>query len=104
MNSENLSRAINEVGRRRKISSWRGYTLEELRTQRVVTQARILIERNRLELAYSNVRERRARDKSVIRRVLGALTAVDYAVMGIGVAKRLMSIISHFKANHKAEE
>ena len=55
MNNENLSRAINEVGRRRKTSSWRGYTLEELRTQRVVTQARILIERNRHIQMCANV-------------------------------------------------
>ena len=100
MNNENLGRAILEVGRRNKPVTWKGYTLAELREQRLVNQARILIERNRLEIAYANVRERRSRDKSMFRRILGALNAVDYGVMAIGIVKRMTSIFSHMRSRH----
>lgn len=97
MNSEGLSKAIAEVGRRRKPRRWNGYSLDELRTQRVIVQARILIERNRLEMAYGSIKERRAQDKSMLKRILGALNVIDYGVMAIGLVRKVNAIVAHMR-------
>ncbi len=103
ISSHSLEKAVAEVGRRRKDRKWKGYTLSQLRTQRVIVQARILIEKNRLEMAYDDVRMRRTRDKSILRRVLGALTVIDYGIMAAGIYKRVSAIVSHLRSNRRED-
>lgn len=101
MNTGSLDKAIAEVGRRRKKTKWKGYTLDELRAHRVVVQARILIEKNRLDLAMKSVQARRAQDKSVVQRILSALNIVDYSIMAVAVVRRVSSIVSHLRGRGK---
>lgn len=79
--------------------SWRGYTLDQLRTQRVLTETMIYVETERLKNNISALQSRRQQGKSIYKKVLGALSYVDYAVLAIGVIRRVRSIASRLRSS-----
>lgn len=76
---------------------WRGYTLEELRTQRLVTQARIMVEKAHLDHIAEGFRRREEGRRSVLQKILGALDVIDYSVMGYTVIQRLSTLFGRRK-------
>lgn len=80
---------------------WTGYTLEELRNQRTIVNARIMIERHRLATNVDRLRETfvaRSKPASVVSRMFSALTYIDWAVMGITVIRKVAPL---FSSNHR---
>lgn len=76
---------------------WRGYTLDELRTQRVLTQARIIVEKSRLRSNVNTLRVKRNGERNTFKKIVNALSAVDYAVLALGVVRKVGSIVSHLR-------
>lgn len=77
---------------------WEGYNLEELRCQRALAQARIMIEQHRLNRDVASLRESiTKRDPSsrstMIGRMLGALSYMDWILLGIGAYRRLAPLL-----------
>lgn len=76
---------------------WKGYTLDELQHQRTVNDARILVQKMALEHQINVMQTTRKRDKSIAQKILSALSYVDYAVLGITLARKVASIVSHLR-------
>ena len=70
---------------------WIGYNLAELRDQRTLVNARIVIERHRLAHDIKNLRGNfsdRTRPATVVGRLLGALSYMDWAIVGITLIRK----------------
>lgn len=76
---------------------WKGYTLEELQHQRTVNDARILVQKMALKHRIDALQATRQRDKNVVQKMLSALNYVDYAVLGLTLARKVASILSHLR-------
>ncbi len=76
---------------------WKGYTLDELQHQRTINDARILVQKMALKHQIDRLQTTRKRDKGVFQKMLSALSYVDYAVLGITLARRVASIISRLR-------
>ena len=76
---------------------WPGYSLDEL--QSLLERTDMLIE-NEKKILQENVREVKAvRDtsKTVTRKVLSALSYVDYLMIGLTVFRKLRSVVTRFR-------
>lgn len=79
---------------------WSGYTLEELRNQRALVQARIMIERHRLATSVDDVRHSvltRTRPTTVLGRILGALSYLDWAILGVTLFRKFSPLFNKKK-------
>lgn len=76
---------------------WRGYTLDQLQAQRSINDARIMVQKIALKHEFDSLKTSRKRDTGIFNKVINALGYVDYAVLGISLARRVSSIISHFR-------
>ena len=71
---------------------WKGYTLDELRTERMLNQVRIAACRQRLaQSSQQAVRPQRIAS-TVMDTVLRILSVYDYVTIGIAVGRRLMRL------------
>lgn len=75
---------------------WKGYTLNELRYRRALTGVAIEIEKDRLSRAISGIvpgaLKARSSGTSMLSKALGALSYVDYAILGWKLFKTLKSL------------
>lgn len=76
---------------------WRGYTLDQLRTQRVLTQTSIIVEKNRLNSMIETLRSKRNSERNTFKKIINALSAMDYAVLAFGIIRKVSSILSHMR-------
>lgn len=79
---------------------WEGYTLEELKSQRTIVEARIVLARYRVESGFHNLHHNLTHTspnlgKSAIGRMLSALTYLDWAILAIGLFRKLSPIFRH---------
>lgn len=77
---------------------WEGYTLEELRCQRALVNARMMIAQNTLSGDVERVRETFAcRSKTshntMLGRMIGALSYMDWIMLGVGLYRRLSPLL-----------
>ena len=78
----------NKYGSRR----WAGYTLEELRNQRTLVNARIMIERHRLSCDVNDLRESvvaKSKPVTIAGRMFSALSYLDWVVMGVTAIRKI---------------
>lgn len=77
---------------------WPGYTLEELRAQKAINDSRIDVEKHDIQRALEILKSKQQTNNgSIFKKILGALTYVDYAVMGITLIKKIAGIAGHFR-------
>lgn len=79
---------------------WPGYTLAELRNQRTLTNARIIIERHRLAHSVDLLRDNftnRTNPVTVVGRLLGALNYIDWAIIGVTMFRKLSPLFRRKK-------
>lgn len=85
--------------------SWRGYTLAELRELQVKNDARILVQKIAITCQYNDLRDCRMQTRNTLRKILNALSYVDFAVLGYTVSRRLVSIMAklrrHIRKNNR---
>lgn len=77
---------------------WKGYTLDELRYRRALTSVAIEIEKDRLQRTFAGVlpsAEKTQKGTSIISKALGALSYVDYAILGWRLFKTLKKLRRH---------
>ena len=71
-------------------SDWRGYTLEELRYERIATQARIDTQQEVLEAGFDRYRTGNFfLNKSVFSRVLTMINYTDFMVLGFKLMRHI---------------
>ncbi len=79
-----------------KSKGWRGYTLDELRYRQALTEVAIDIEKDRISHSISdavpNAIKSGSRGSSMISKALGALSYVDYAVLGWRLIKMIRGL------------
>lgn len=80
-----------------KTPMWNGYTLEELRGQRTLVAAHIMIEQHRLEhrvglLRQSFTEHGRSR-KTFAGRIMAAMSVMDWAVLAFSVGRRVLPML-----------
>lgn len=76
---------------------WRGYTLDELQTQRSINDARIMVQKISLSHELASLRTGQSARRGIFKKMVGALGYVDYAVLGVMALRRISSIISRFR-------
>lgn len=67
---------------------WRGYTFEELQDQRILTDARITIQKNLLEDRFRALRPG-GNTGSTTRKVFSALGYLDYIMLGAALFRKI---------------
>ncbi|MGM9853106.1 MAG: hypothetical protein ACI30N_03960 [Muribaculaceae bacterium] len=83
-------------------SKWEGYTLEELRCQRALVQARIIVaehdvDRNVARLKTVLTGGHPNMGRSTLGRMLSALSYIDWAIIGITLVRKVAPFFSHRK-------
>lgn len=103
MNSQAELKSVLPVTPERTLTTrrWRGYTLDQLRTRRALTQACIIVEKNRLTSVVNTLKVKRTTRKDTFKKIINALSAVDYAVLAVGIVRRVSSIVSFFRGNKR---
>ena len=81
----------------KKNSQWRGYTLEEIRFQRMLTVMRIEISRQNLLKQLEPYTSGNRMAGTLVGRIAGALNFMDYAMLAITVGRRLYSMFHRNK-------
>ncbi len=81
-------------------TKWEGYTLEELRCQRTLAQSRIMLAENRIDRDIASLQKTLAGGRpnighSVVGRMLGALSYLDWAIISISLFRKLAPLFSH---------
>lgn len=75
---------------------WKGYTLDELRYRRALTCVAIEIEKDRIGRTVSGIvpqaLKTRSSGTSMLSKALGALSYVDYAILGWKLFKKIKSL------------
>lgn len=78
---------------------WRGYTLDELRYRRALTSVAIEIEKERLTRTVSgivpNALKGRSPGRFMVSKLFGALSYMDYMVLGWRLLRRLKKLKRH---------
>lgn len=86
-----------------KTPMWNGYTLEELRGQRTLTAAQIMIEQHRLkhriDLLKQSFSEQGRSRKTIAGRIMASLTIMDWAVLAFSVGRRVLPLLRRKKRN-----
>ena len=78
-------------------SQWRGYTLDEIRFQRMLTIMRIEIRRQDMIKQVEPYTSGNRIAGTLFGRIAGALNFMDYAMLAITVGRRLYSIFHRKK-------
>lgn len=70
---------------------WKGYSFDELKEQQALNDARIMLQKMKLEDTLSSLRHPLAgrTNGGVFRKMFSALGYMDYIVMGIALMRRL---------------
>lgn len=85
--------------RRQKVAGWGGYTMEQLRYERAMTEVRIELEKEWLALGGRGGRRGGATASQPTRQRLAAmLSYVDYVVLGVKLWRRLAPLFGRGKA------
>lgn len=75
------------------VKRWDGYTLDELRYQRVLMMAKAEVEKMKLVNAYENVvhgvKTSEGGRQTIIGRMLGTLSYIDYGVIAFRIGSKL---------------
>lgn len=83
-------------------NKWEGYTLEELRCQRALAQARIIVaehdvDRNVVRLKAALTGEHPNMGRSTLGRMLSVLSYLDWAILGVSLVRKVAPFFSHKK-------
>lgn len=81
----------NQMSTRRN-KKWRGYTLDELRTEKVLNQVRIAVCKQRLTMSTQQAVRPQRIASTVMDTVMRMLSVYDYVTIGIAVGRRLMRL------------
>ncbi len=80
--------------------TWKGYTLEELRLQRIVTETKIEIVKAKLYKEGSQLKENSIPApfaSPLFKKLIGALDYADYMVMAFSIGRKVMKLIRRKK-------
>lgn len=77
--------------------SWKGYTLAELQAQRQLNDEYIDAQKERIVHEYNVIKAGRENQSGTFRKMLGALSYIDYAVLGVSAVKRITSLVKLFR-------
>lgn len=83
-----------------EIKSWNGYTLAELRYRIGVVNARREVEKERIKLSLIAMAKENVTVKSgvnILKRVVGALNVMDYAILAFKMGLKLRSLYKNLK-------
>ena len=81
---------------------WKGLSLDEIRYQRALTEIRIEISKEKLKtsaqgLTPNSIKGFKFKSKSILSKMLGALSWIDYGVMAITIGSKLRKILNRNK-------
>lgn len=76
---------------------WRGYTLDELQTQRKINDEKIAIQKSLLADEVATLKTQRGAESGIFKKMINGLSYLDYAVLGVSAFKRISSLISLFR-------
>lgn len=76
---------------------WKGYTLDELQTQRQINDKRIEAQKMLLAADVDSVKNRESAKSGIFKKFVNSLSYLDYAVLGVSAFKRISSLISLFR-------
>ncbi len=76
---------------------WRGYTLDELQTQRKINDEKIAIQKSLLADEVVTLKTQRGAESGIFKKMINGLSYLDYAVLGVSAFKRISSLISLFR-------
>lgn len=79
---------------------WKGYTLEELRLQRIVTETKIEIVKAKMHKEGSQLKENSIPApfaSPLFKKLIGALDYADYMVMAFSIGRKVMKLIRRKK-------
>lgn len=78
-----------------KNNDWRGYDFDQLRYQRLLTKARLEVEKTRIaETAVAFKEGTPFMSKGLTQRILSAFTFVDYAVIATKIFRKIKPLFS----------
>ena len=83
-----------------EVKPWQGYTLEEIRYQRVLTLARIEMEKVKLMSAYQTALHGDKTQKTaigIIGRMFGALNYFDYGLIAYRLGRQLFKTVGRLR-------
>lgn len=83
-----------------EVKSWNGYTLAELRYRLDVVATRRDIEKERMKLSLTSIAKENVTVKSgvnILKRMVGALNIMDYAILAFKMGLRLRSLYRNLK-------
>lgn len=83
-----------------EIKSWNGYTLAELRYRQDVVSTRIDVEKERMKMSLTSIVKENVTVKSgvnILKRMVGALNVMDYAILAFKMGLRLRSLYRNLK-------
>ena len=80
-----------------KKKTWKGYNFDEIREQIVLNDARIMIQKIKIQDDIKALRTARSNNKSTFKKLFSALSYVDYIVMGITLIRKLRPLFKAFK-------
>ena len=83
-----------------QVKPWKGYTLEEIRYQRVLTLARIEMEKVKLMSAYQNVMHGEKSHKAatgIMGRMFGALNYFDYGIIAYRLGRQVFKTVGRLR-------
>lgn len=79
---------------------WKGLSLDEIRYQRALTEIRIEISKEKLKASAQGLTPNSSKgfkSKSILSKMLGALSWIDYGVMAITIGSKLRKILKRKK-------
>ena len=79
---------------------WKGLSLDEIRYQRALTEIRIEISKEKLKTSAQGLTPNSIKgfkSKSILSKMLGALSWIDYGVMAITIGSKLRKILNRNK-------
>ncbi len=79
-------------------TEWKGMTLDEIRYARVINEMRILMSKERLSGSTQNLVNGNifsSRSRSMVGRMLGALSWLDYGLIAIRLTSKFSNILRH---------
>lgn len=79
---------------------WKGYTLQELRIQRIITETKIEIVKSKVLQDSNKLKESSIPapfGSPLFKKVIGALDYADYAIMAFSIGRRVMKLLRRKK-------
>lgn len=80
---------------------WRGYTLDELQEQQIITDARIMMQKKALVKKVDSLKSNAAGDTAAMKKMSTVVTYIDYFMFAVSLFRKIIPYISRWRKNRK---